>query len=132
MYDNTFSLRTGDISPDGNAQYVIAEYVDKVGYVVRTVTRDNVLIPERAVVLAFFGKESSFASTGNILALTRADNLAPPISETSLKLYVYDHKAVFGIDSQYLTAPTVTRSKQVKTKHCCFSNPLQTTMASTE
>ncbi|MBQ6905557.1 MAG: metallophosphoesterase [Clostridia bacterium] len=99
LYDNTFSLRTGDISPDGNAQYVIAEYVDKVGYVVRTVTRDNVLIPERAVVLAFFGKESSFASTGNILALTRADNLAPPISETSLKLYVYDHKAVFGIDS---------------------------------
>lgn len=99
LYDGTFSMYTGDISPDGNAQYVIAEYADKVGYVVKEVTRENRLIPERSVVLAFFGAENSFASVGQTVAFSRADALASPVPETSVKLYVYDHKAVFGIDA---------------------------------
>ncbi|MBR6563506.1 MAG: metallophosphoesterase [Clostridia bacterium] len=99
LYDSRFSLRTGDISPDGNAQYVIAEYVDKIGYVVKEVTRENRHIPERSVVLAFFGEDNSFASVGQTVAFSRVDALASPVSEASVKLYVYDHKAVFGIDA---------------------------------
>lgn len=99
LYDHTFSLRTGDICPDGNALYVIAAYDEKTGYTVTEVTKENVLIPERSVVLAFFGEENAFAAVGQTVAFSRASTLLSPLSETAIQLYVYDHKAVFGIDA---------------------------------
>ncbi len=96
LYDHTFSLWTGSI-PD--ATYIIAEYDSENGYVITDITKQSKVISDRSVVLALFGQDTSSVKVGQTLAFSRAETLAPPASETPIKLYLYDHKVVLGIDA---------------------------------
>ena len=96
LYDHTFSLCTGSV-PD--ATYVIAEYDSEDGYIVTEMTSQSKVISDRSIVLALFGQDASTVKVGQTLALSRAETVALPASETPIKLYLYDHKTVLGIDA---------------------------------
>ncbi|MBE6578418.1 MAG: hypothetical protein E7651_01260 [Ruminococcaceae bacterium] len=99
LYDAAFALQTKDISPLENVLYVIAEYHRQNGYTVTEVTRENKVIPEQSVVLAFFGMENSFAEAGQKVVFSRDVTEVSPLPQTMIQLYVYDCEAVFGIDA---------------------------------
>ena len=99
LYDATFALQTKDISSREDVLFVIAEYDGQKGYTVTEVTRENRVIPQQAIVLAFFGMENHFPAAGQTVALSREVTEVSPLPKTAIQLYVYDHGAVFGIDA---------------------------------
>lgn len=96
LYDHHFSLDTGSV-PD--ATYVIAEYDSENGYVITDITKQSKVISDRSIVLALFGQDAPSVKVGQTLALTRAETVALPASETPIRLYLYDHQTVLGIDA---------------------------------